>query len=74
MDCGTRRLAIEMLSLMEAMNARSWPSPASQCAWSRVAPPLRSSSFRTRWMRMRSIPGAKLSLPIVISVMSSGEL
>lgn len=25
-------------------------------------------------MEMRSIPGAKLSLPIVIDVMSSGEL
>jgi hypothetical protein len=39
-DGGTRRLVIEMLGVMEAMNASSWPSPKPQCAWSRVAHPL----------------------------------
>jgi hypothetical protein len=39
-DGGTRRLAIEMLALMEAMDESSWPFPEPQCAWSRVAVPL----------------------------------
>ena len=74
MDGGTRRLAIEMLDLMEVMHASPCPSRGLQCALSRVAPLLRSSCFRTRQVVKRSIPAEKLSLPIVIDVMSSGEL
>ena len=70
-DGRTRRLEMEMLV---SMNASPWPSRGPQCAWSRVAPPLRSSCFKTRRMERASIPGAKLSLPIVIDVMSSEEL
>ena len=73
-DGGTRRLAIEMLDLMELMNASPWSSRELQCALPRVAPLLRSSYFRTRQVVEKSIPAEKLSLPIVIDVMSSGEL
>ena len=70
-DGRTRRLEMEMLI---SMNASPWPSGSPQCAWSRVAPPLQSSCVKTRRMERASIPGAKLSLPIVIDVMSSEEL
>jgi len=72
MDGGTRQPNIEMLGLM---NAGRWSSPESQCVLYRVAPPFAILVLPyAREVGKASIPGAKLSLPILIDVMSSKEL